>query len=151
MKVIFLEDVTNVARAGEIKDVTDGYGRNYLIPRKLAAIATTKSLANAKAQMEKRVREQAKTETEMKQLAEQLEGKEISVTAKTGGKEKLYGSVTPEDIAAGLQKAFGVIVDKRKIETGESIRQVGTYDVVIRLSSDIAPTIKVTVKEEETA
>jgi large subunit ribosomal protein L9 len=150
MKVIFIEDVPNIAKAGEIKDVTDGYGRNYLIPRKLAAIATTKSIAGAKAQLEKKVREQARTEAEMQQLAKEIDGKEISVTARTGGKDKLYGSITPEDIATELQKALGVIVDKRKIETGESIREVGTFDVVIRLSSDIAPTIKVTVKEQET-
>jgi large subunit ribosomal protein L9 len=147
MKVIFIEDVPNVAKAGEIKDVTDGYGRNFLIPRKLAAIATTRAIADAKAEMEKRVHERARTENEMKQLAEEINGKEVIVAAKTGGKEKLYGSVTAEDIATELQQTLGVVVDKRKIEIGESIRQVGTYDVVVRLAAEIAPIIKVIVVE----
>jgi large subunit ribosomal protein L9 len=150
MKVIFIEDVPNVARAGDIKDVADGYGRNFLIPRKLASAAGSQSINEARAQMEKRVRQRAQTESEMKQLAAEIDGKELVVTAKTGGKEKLYGSVTAEDIAAGLEKTFGIVVDKRKIEIPESIRQVGSYDVPIRLGADIVPTLKVTVKEQET-
>ena len=151
MKVIFIEDVPNVAQAGDIKDVADGYGRNYLIPRKLAAVATARSIDDARAQGERRIRERAKTDSELKQLAAQLEGKEVVVTAKTGGKEKLYGSVTAEDIASRLHDTFGITVDKRKIEIAESIRQVGSYQVVLRLGTDIAATINLTVKEQETA
>ena len=103
MKVIFIEDVPNVGRAGEIRDVADGYGRNYLIPKKLAAIASESAIGDARAQMEKRVREKAKTESELRQLAAQIDGKEVVVMAKTGGKDKLYGSVTSEDIAFALQ------------------------------------------------
>ncbi len=151
MKVIFLEDVPNVAKAGDIKEVAEGYGKNYLIPRKLAAIANSRSIAEAKAQMEKRARERAKTEAEFKSLAAQLDGKEVVVRAKTGGKEKLYGSITSEDIANALQEAYGVTVDRRKIEMAESIRQTGTYDAVLRLTAEISATVKVTVKEEESA
>ena len=89
MKVIFIEDVINVAKAGDIKEVADGYARNFLIPKRLAAIATTKSINEAKTQMEKRIREKAKTEAEFKELAAQLAGKEVILTAKTGGKEKM--------------------------------------------------------------
>lgn len=149
MKVIFIEDVPNVGRAGEIRDVADGYGRNYLIPKKLAAIASESAIGDARAQMEKRVREKAKTESELRQLAAQIDGKEVVVMAKTGGKDKLYGSVTSEDIAFALLEALDVTVDKRKIEMSESIRQVGSYDVTIRLGTDIAPSIKVTVKQQE--
>ena len=151
MKVIFIEDVINVAKAGDIKEVADGYARNFLIPKRLAAIATTKSINEAKTQMEKRIREKAKTEAEFKELAAQLAGKEVILTAKTGGKEKLYGSITAEDIASGLKSSFGVVVDKRKIEIPESIRQVGTYPVGIRLTADIVANINVTLKEEESA
>lgn len=151
MKVIFIEDVSNVAKAGDIKEVADGYARNFLIPKKLAAVATSQSINEAKTQMEKRIREKAKTESEYKSLAAQLEGKEVVLTAKTGGKEKLYGSITAEDIASGLQSAFGVVVDKRKVEIPESIRQVGTFPVVLRLTADITANINVTVKEEESA
>ncbi len=150
MKVIFIEDVPNVAKAGDIKDVADGYGRNFLIPKKLAAVATTGSMQEAKRQMERRAKQRAETEAEMKLVASEIGGKEVIVTAKTGGKEKLYGSVTSEDIAAAIEKAFGVVVDKRKIEIADPIRQVGTYDVNIRLATEIVPSIKVTVKEQET-
>ena len=149
MKVIFIEDVPNVGRAGEIIDVADGYGRNYLIPKKLAAIASESAIGDARAQMERRVREKAKTESELRQLAAQIDGKEVVVMAKTGGKDKLYGSVTSEDIAFALLEALDVTVDKRKIEMSESIRQVGSYDVTIRLGTDIAPSIKVIVKQQE--
>ena len=150
MKVIFIEDVPNVAKAGDIKDVADGYGKNFLIPKGLAAAATSQSINEAKKQMEKRAKRRAETEAELRQLAADIDGKEVVVMAKTGGKEKLYGSVTSEDISAGLEKSFAVIVDKRKIEIADPIRQVGTYDVAIRLATDIVPTIKVTVKEQET-
>lgn len=150
MKVIFIEDVPNVAKAGDIKDVADGYGKNFLIPKGLAAAATAQSINEAKKQMEKRARRRAETEAEMRQLAAEIDGKEVVVKAKTGGKEKLYGSVTSEDISAALEKSFAVIVDKRKIEIADPIRQVGTYDVAIRLGTDIVPMIKVTVKEQET-
>ncbi len=149
MKVIFIEDVPNVAKAGDIKEVTDGYGRNFLIPKKLAAVATTRAISDAKTQMEKRVRLRAQTEAEMKELASQLDGKEVVVTAKTGGKEKLYGSITADDIAVALEKAYGAVVDRRKIELPESIRQVGSYGVVLKLSSEASATVQVTVKEEE--
>jgi large subunit ribosomal protein L9 len=149
MRVIFIEDVPRVAKAGDIKDVADGYARHFLIPRKIAAPATARSMDDAKAQMEKRARERARTEAEMKSLAEQIEGKGIVITARTGGKEKLYGSVTAEDIASGIENDLGAVVDKRKIELAESIRQVGTYDVVVRLAADISATLKVTVKGQE--
>ena len=149
MRVIFIEDVPRVARAGDIKEVADGYARHFLIPKKLAAAATAKSMNDAKAQVEKRARERAQTETEMKELAGRLDGKELVVTAKTGGKEKLYGSVTAEDIAVGLEIDLGAVVDKRKIELAESIRQTGTYDVPIRFTADISATVKVTVKGQE--
>jgi large subunit ribosomal protein L9 len=146
MKVIFIEDVPNVANAGDIKDVTDGYGRNFLIPRKLAAAASAGSIAEARKQMEKRARERAQTESEMKALAAAIDGKEVVVRAKTGGKDKLYGSVTSEDVSSALKQSLHAVVDKRKIEIAEPIRQTGTFDVVVKLAAEIAATIKVTVK-----
>jgi large subunit ribosomal protein L9 len=149
MKVIFIEDVPNVAKAGDIKEVAEGYGRNFLIPKKLASPATARFIEEAKKQVEKRIRERAQTESELKKLAADIEGKEVIVTAKTGGKEKLYGSITSEDIAAAVEKTLGAVIDKRKIEIAEPIRQTGTYDVTIKLATEIVPTIKVTVKEQE--
>ena len=149
MKVVFLEDVPKVAKAGDTKEVADGYGRNFLIPRKLAVQATPAAVSSWKTQLERRVHTQAETETELQELAGKLDGKEVVLSALTGGKERLYGSVTTADIAAELERTTGLVVDKRKIELPESIRQVGSYEVVIRLGKDITPRIKVTVTEKE--
>lgn len=148
MRVIFLEDVPNVARAGEIKEVAAGYGRNYLIPRKLALLADSESVNAAKVKLDMRARSMAQTEAEMIELANQLDGREIFLEARSGGKEKLYGSITAADIAAELENVAGVAVDKRKIELEESIRKTGSYEVNIRLTKDIVPKITVTVTEK---
>ena len=147
MKVIFIEEVASVAKAGDIKDVAEGYARNYLIPRKLAMLATPRAVAEAKAVLERKAAERVQTEDELKQLAADLEGKEFTVTAKTGGKDKLYGSITGGDIVAEIKRASGLDVDRRKVDMESPIRQVGSYEVAIKLAADIIPIIKVTVKE----
>jgi large subunit ribosomal protein L9 len=149
MKVIFLEDVPKVAKAGDTKEVADGYGRNFLIPRKLAIPATPVAVSSWKTQLERKGHTQAQTEAELQELASKLEGKEVVLSALTGGKERLYGSVTSADIATELERTTGLVVDKRKIELPESIRQVGSYEIVIRLGKDIMPKVKVTVTEKE--
>ncbi|MFC2040979.1 50S ribosomal protein L9 [Chloroflexota bacterium] len=148
MKVIFLQDVPQVARAGEIKEVADGYGRNFLIPRKLASLASSEAINTVGAQLKVRARSQARTEAELLELADHLNGREVILQARVGGKDRLFGSITAADIAVELENATGFTVDKRKIELEESIRQVGSYEVAIRLAKDIVPKIKVTVSEE---
>lgn len=148
MKVVFLQDVSNVARAGEIKEVADGYGRNFLIPRKLALLASAQAVKTAEVQLEKEVRSQAQTEAELLELANQLDGKEINLQARAGSQDRLYGSITTADIVAELENATGIAIDKRKIELDESIHQVGSYEIAIRLAKDIVPRIKVTVSGE---
>jgi len=147
MRVIFLEDVPNVARAGEIKEVANGYGRNFLIPKKLALLAN--SPATSRLQVQPKLTTQDQTEDELVKLANQLEGKEITLKARTGAKDRLYGSITSADIAAELQTIAGVAIDKRKLDLAEPIRQLGSYEVAIRLAKDIVPRIKVTVTAEE--
>jgi len=147
MRVIFLEDVPNVARAGEIKEVANGYGRNFLIPKKLALLAN--SPVTSQLQVQPKLTTQDQTEDELVKLANQLEGKEITLKARAGAKDRLYGSITTTDIAAELQTIVGVAVDKRKLELAEPIRQLGSYEVAIRLAKDIVPRIKVTVTAEE--
>jgi len=149
MKVVFLEDVPNVAEAGEVKEVADGYGRNFLIPRKLAVLADAKSANIVEARLKKKARIQAETEAEMRELAQQMEGKEVVIKARSGAKGQLYGSITNADIAEELSKSTGLVVDKRVIELEEPIRQVGSYEIAIRLTADIMPKIKVTIVEEE--
>ena len=149
MKVVFLEDVPNIAKAGDVKEVADGHGRNFLIPKKLAALVRTEITSRLEAQGREKTKKQEKMEAELARMADQLEGKEITLKAKAGAKERLYGRVTSADIAAALERTTGVNVDKRKIELAEPIRELGSFDVAIRLAKDVIPKIKVTVGEEE--
>ncbi|MFH1032263.1 MAG: 50S ribosomal protein L9 [Chloroflexota bacterium] len=148
MKVIFLEEVPKVGKAGEIKEVADGYARNFLIPHKLAVLAKPDAVNLVTKQIEKRGHQQAETEAELEELAKQLEGKEIAIAAKTGAKEQLYGSITSADIASELEKSVKMVVDKRKVELTEPIRQLGNYEITVRLNKDLAPKIKLTVTRE---
>ena len=150
MKVVFLQDVSNVARAGEIKEVASGYGRNFLIPRKLALPANSPAISTIKTQLKSEAADQAQTEARLADLAQQLEGEEITLEARVGAKDRLYGSITSADIASKLQNTSGVVIDKRKVELANPIRQLGSYEVAIKLAKDITPIIKVTVTEKET-
>lgn len=145
MKVIFLEDVSGVARAGQSREVADGYARNFLLPRKLAVQASSQASTALEAQLKRIAKRQAVEEAEMAEVAKKLEGMEITIKAKVGEKGRLYGSVTGADIAAELGTATGHEVDKRKIEIIEPIRQVGTHDVTIKFTHDITAGIQVTV------
>jgi len=145
MRVVFIEDVPNVAKAGEIKEVADGYGRNFLIPKKFALLATS----SASSMVEKQRSIKAKVESEAAKQAHHLEGKEINLKVRVGAKDRIYGSITNADIAAELQNTTGLVIDKRKIELAEPIHQVGSYEVPIRVAKDIIPKIKVTVMEQE--
>ena len=149
MKVVFLQDVPNVARAGEIKEVANGYGRNYLIPQKLALLAKSGATSLTGAQLKREANLQAQNEAVLAELAHQLDGKEVILTARAGAKDRLYGSITTADIASELQSSAELVVDKRKIELAEPIRQLGSYEVAVRLSKDMIPKIKVTVTGEE--
>lgn len=145
MKVVFLQDVPDVARAGEVKEVADGYARNFLIPRKMAALASPQALSQV-VTIEK---VEGKTNEELIELAGQLEGKEVNLKAHAGAKERLYGSITSADVAAELESATGLVVDKRKIELEKPIHQLGSYELTIKLGKDITPKIKVNVIEAE--
>jgi len=147
MKVVFLQDVPNVARAGDVKEVADGYARNFLIPRQLAALATAEAMSRVTTGDVAK----ARADAEMVALAKQLDGREVNLKAHAGAKDRLYGSVTSADIAAGLEKVTKITVDKRKIELAEPIRQLGSYEVAIHLGQDIMPKIRVNVTEAEEA
>ena len=146
MRVIFLKNVPNVASAGETEEVADGYGRNFLIPKKLALLADSHDAAQISVQLKAILK---KTTDELAGLAQQIEGKEVTIKAKVGSKGRLYGSITSADIAAELESVTGLAIDKKKIELAEPIRQLGSYEVVIRLGKDATPKIKVTVTAEE--
>lgn len=142
MKVIFLEDLPGVAFAGETKEVANGYARNYLLPKKLAAVARP-GIENIVAAR------QAKIEAHLADMAGKIEGVEINLKAKAGSKDRLYGAVTTADIAAELSATTGLHIDKKRIELAKPIHQLGSYDVSVRLGKDAVPTIKVNVAREE--
>ncbi len=150
MKVVFLQDVPNVASTGEIKEVADGYARNFLIPQKLALLASSSAASTVKAQLKAKARNQEKIRAESTELANQIEGKEVILKVRVGAKDRLYGSITSADIAAELESTAGLTIDKRKIELAEPIRQLGSYEVAVRLAQDVIPKIKVTVIAKET-
>lgn len=149
MKVVFLKDVSKIAKAGDVKEVADGYGRNFLIPKKLAALVNPGAASQIEAQLRAEAKKQVQIEADIAQIASQLEGKEVILKAKVGAKDRLFGSITSADIASELEKTSGIIVDRRKIELDEPIRQLGSFSLAIRLAKDIIPKIKVTVVEEE--
>ena len=149
MKVVFIEDVPDVAEAGEIKEVADGYGRNYLIPRRLAILADARATQIVEAQKKRKARIEAETEAEMRELAKQLEGLDMVIKAKAGAKDRLYGSITNADIAEELNTSAGLVVDKRKIELETPIHEIGSYEIPIRLTKDIIPKVKLSIISEE--
>jgi large subunit ribosomal protein L9 len=149
VKVIFIEDVPNVARVGQTKVVADGYARNYLFPRRLAVLADSQAAAAIDVQLQKKVKQRALEDAEMTELAGRIGGLGITLKAKVGENDKLYGSITAADIAEALSKAAGREIDKRKIELPEPIKQAGAHDITIRLAHEISAVIKVNVISEE--
>ncbi len=146
MRVVFLENVPSVARAGEIKEVKDGYGRNYLIPRHLATPATGVVLKQMEVQRASEARRTAKLEAEADSLAKALDGITVTITAKVGGQGRLYGSVTNAHVAAELAKATGKAIDRRRVLLHDPIRSLGSYPVEIHLTSSLSATINVVVQ-----
>jgi len=149
MKVILMEDMPGVGHAGEAKEVADGYGRNYLIPRKLALLANPAAISILEAQSKLRARQQAENQTTMLEIAGQLDGQQLTIKAKAGANERLFGSITNADIAAEIEKVHGLVVDKKKVELTEPIRQLGSYEVSIKLATEIIPKLEVIVSPEE--
>ena len=147
MKVILLQDVRGKGKKGQMLEVSDGYARNYMLPRKLAMEATPDAIntmrMNDKAAAEKAARERAEAVALSKQLKEMI----LVVGAKGGGAGKLFGSVTNQEIAEALKAKTGIALDKRKIVISDPIKNVGTYTVTCKLGYEI--NAQLTVKIEE--
>ncbi len=150
MKVIFIEDVSGVAKVGQTRVVADGYARNFLFPRRLAVLADSQAAAAINAQLQEKIKQRELEDAEMTELASKIGGLEITLKAKVGEGDKLYGSITGADIAEALSKAAGCEIDKRKIELPEPIKQAGVCDVTVKLAHEISAVIKVNVVSEET-
>lgn len=151
MEVILIKDVPRLGQAGEVYDVAAGYARNYLVPQGLATLATAAALNELEQRRKAEARQHEQLEEEARHLAGTLEGVHLTIEAKTGEKDRLYGSVTSGDIADALEQETGASVDRRKIELEDSIRQLGIYTIPVRLASDIAPLIRVEVVASESS
>jgi large subunit ribosomal protein L9 len=149
MKVILLQDVDNLGKAGDLKDVANGYARNYLLPRKLAAGATPALLANHKQRIAAEQRRREKQAEESRQQAEQLGQVTLTFKARVGREGRLYGSITSQDIAAGLRESQGITIDRRMIDLPNPIRMVGTFKVPVKLAPKLEPELTVNVIDEK--
>ena len=150
MEVILKEDVAKLGSRGDVVKVADGYGRNYLLPRKLAIEATRANKAVIDQMKQAAVRRAARDKADAEALAQQFQGVTVSFTRKAGEKEHLFGSVTSSDIAEALE-AKGFNVDRRKIQLQEPIKQVGEFTVPMRLYKDVTANVKVVVEKEAAA
>ena len=149
MEVLLLEEVPGLGRAGEVVSVAPGYARNYLLPKKLARLATEGALKQVQAEQAAQARHQRLEERRLEELAERLDGLEVHLGGRVGEGERLYGSITSQDIASALEELVEEPVDRRRIELEEPIRELGVYQVIVRLSADLAPRISVAVDREE--
>lgn len=148
MKVILLQDVEGLGKAGDLKDVADGYARNYLLRRRLVAGATPTLLANHKQHIAAQQRKQERVSEEHRQLAERLAQVTLTFKARVGKQGRLYGSITSQDIAAGLHDAEGLTIDRRLIELPNPIRSTGDYPISVKVAPKLEPKITVKVVDE---
>ena len=148
MKVVLASDVKGLGAAGDVKDVADGYARNYLVPRGLAVPATPAALERLRAQKEAAARREARVDAESRTLAQRLAAEPVIVRAKAGEMHRLYGSVTSQDIAEAISAMLGQSFDRRKIELDEPIRHLGTYTVPVRIARNVVAKMTVEVQPE---
>jgi large subunit ribosomal protein L9 len=148
MKVVFLQDVSSKGKAGEIREVADGYARNFLFPKNLAMPASDGAIKVAAVKADEKIRRQARMTSEMGELAALLQNKEIHFQAKAGEKGRLHGSITTANIADQLRNVLGVVIDRKKIELDEPLRQLGIHEVKVQFSKEIAATVRVIIEEE---
>jgi len=148
VKVILTQNVPNLGQTGDVKDVAAGYARNYLIPNKLAAKATPGALKEFKRRQTAQARQTERLAARAEALAERLSALTLTFEAKAGEKGRLYGSITPTDIAEALEREVGERFDRRKHILSDPIRQVGRHVVPVRLRSDVVAQVEVLVKPE---
>lgn len=148
MKVILNKDVKNLGVKGDVVNVSDGYARNYLLPKNLAVEATAGNLKELENLKQKQERQKELEFQKAKETAKKIEGKTLQAVTKVGDNGKLFGSITSKEIAELIEKKFGITVDKRKVEVKEAIKAIGTYPVTVRIHPQVAAKIMVQVVAE---
>ncbi len=147
MQVILLEDVKSLGKKGDIVKVSDGYARNYILPKKLGVEATAKNLNDLKLKKASDEKIAARQLEEAKELAEKIESSPVTLSIKAGGNCKAFGSVSGKEIAAAVQEQLGLTIDKKKLVLSEPIKNLGEYDVPVKLHKDVTAKLKVKVIE----
>ena len=147
MKVILKQDVKSIGKKDEIHEVSDGYARNYLLPRGLAAVADAGALNQARTKSEAKAHHEAEARAAAEAMAAKIKGQTVAVAVKGGASGKLYGKVTGKDVADVLSKLTGTEIDKKKVEMPASIKEFGTYDANVRLYAGVVAPFKVKVEE----
>jgi large subunit ribosomal protein L9 len=148
MKVILLQSVEGLGKAGDLKEVANGYARNYLLPKRLAAGATPSLIANREQRIAAEQRRLEKQAEQNQQMAERLGQITLTFKAKVGTQGRLYGSITSQDVASALREAENISIDRRTIELPEPIRALGTFSVPVKISTGVEPKITVNVIDE---
>jgi large subunit ribosomal protein L9 len=149
VKVVFMEDVPGTAQVGEVKVVKNGFARNYLLPRNIAAAATPEAIRQATALARVEEKKQAALDSEAQRQVDRFAGTPVTISARVGEQGRLYGSITAGDIAEQLSKLVGEEFDRRKIELAEPIREVGEYQVPVRMTRNVHSIIELAVVAEE--
>lgn len=147
MKVILKQDVKSIGKKGAIIEVSEGYARNFLFPKKLAVEATTGNVKTAEVRNQKEQERKAEEKRQAEILGEKLSKVAVKLSVKSGENGRLFGSITSKDIADALKKETGLELDKRKIELEEPIKALGTYPLKVKLHKDVVTEIRVSVVE----
>lgn len=147
MKVIFNVDVKGQGKKGEMKEVSDGYARNYLLPRKLAEEATADNINAMKLRDKAKAAQIAKEKAQAEDYAKQLSAVQVVVKAKAGGAGKLFGAVTSQEISRALKEQFDMDIEKNKIVQAEPIKTFGSFSVKVKLGYDVSGTVNLLVVE----
>ena len=147
MKVILQQDVKGQGKKGQMAEVSEGYARNFLLPRKLAIPATTDAINTMNLKEKARTAEEARQKAEAEATVEQLKECQVKLTAKAGNGGRLFGAVTTKEIAEGLKAQFGLDIPKQKLVLDEPIKAFGTYEVKAKLGFEVSGVVKVTVTE----
>jgi large subunit ribosomal protein L9 len=142
------KDVQNVGLAGDVKEVADGYGRNYLIPRRLAVLAGKGAEAEARRLREATARREAKEQDEARELAELIDNKTVVVRLKVGSEDKVFGAITNDDVATALRLQHQVDVDRRKIDIKDPLKQLGEHQVPLRLHREVTAHINLIITQD---
>jgi len=149
MKVILQQDIANLGKEGDVVEVADGYGRNYLLPRRLAVAATSGNLRDLKNQLAAEQRKSERARHEAASLGEKLKDVTVTIKARVGAGTKLYGSVTSHDIVEALEAQHQIALDRRKIHLDEPIRSLGSYTIPVKLQRGISVNLGVEVVAAE--